>query len=49
MISSPLRQVSIRNAMTKAISSGNQPPSKSFVEVEAKNSRSSASRLPLTV
>ncbi len=33
--------------MTKAISSGNQPPSKSLVEVEAKKSRSSARRLPL--
>ena len=48
MSSSPLRQVSMRNEMTKAISSGNQPPSKSLVEVEAKNSRSRARRLPLT-
>ena len=30
-------------------SKGNQPPSKSLVEVEAKNRRSSARRLPLTV
>ena len=48
MISEPLRQVSIRNEMTNAISSGNQPPSNSFDAVEAKNRRSSASRLPLT-
>jgi hypothetical protein len=43
---SPLRQVSMRNETTKAMTKGNQPPSKTFVEVEAKKSRSSASRLP---
>ena len=48
MISSPLRQVSMTNAMTKAMSNGNQPPSKSFVEVEAKKTRSRTSKLPFT-
>jgi hypothetical protein len=39
----------MRNEMAKAISRGNQPPSKSLVEVEAKKSGSRARRLPLTV
>jgi len=48
MTSSPLRHVSTRNEMTKAMSKGNQPPSISLVEVEAKNRRSRARRLALT-
>ena len=48
MSSSPLRQVSIRNEMTKVINRGRQPPSKSLIEVEAKDRRSRARRLPLT-
>ena len=40
----PFRHVSMTNEIAKAIRSGNQPPSRSLVEVEAKNRRSSASR-----
>src|ERR1700680_4314584 len=47
-ISWPLRQVSIRNAMMSEMANGNQPPSKSFVEVDVTNSKSRASRLPFT-
>ena len=49
MISSPFRQVSIRNTMIKAMPNGNQPPSRSFVDADAKNTRSSARKLPLTM
>jgi hypothetical protein len=38
----------MKNAMTNAMSNGNQPPSNSFVEVDAKKSMSRMSRLPFT-
>ena len=44
----PLRQVSIRNAMTTASSSGNQPPSRNLVEFAAKKMQSITKKKPLT-
>ena len=44
----PLRQVSIRNAMTAASSSGNQPPSSSLIELAAKKMQSITKKKPFT-
>ena len=44
----PPRQVSIRNAIEAASSSGNQPPSSSLVELAAKKMQSMTRKKPLT-
>ena len=44
----PVRQVTIRNATTQAIISGNQPPASSFVALAATKTSSTISRNPFT-